>query len=85
MCFYRHKRKAPVWIENTHFLASSDFSCSVCGYKTGKPKQYCPNCGAGPLKIEYEDREMQEWLEENPGCDDIDFEIYMNCDIYDED
>ena len=51
----------------------------------GKPKQYCPNCGAGPLKIEYEDREMQEWLEENPGCDEVDFEIYMNCDIYDED
>ena len=85
MCLFAKKRRTPVWTENTHFLASSDFICSECRFKTDKPRDYCPRCGAGPMKTEYADPVMQEWLEENPGCDEVDYEMYMDCDIYDED
>lgn len=72
------------WIENIHAFSDSDFICSNCRKKYDKPYRTCPHCGAQINKIDWDDKDMHDWLDANPGCDEIDYEEYLECDIWDD-
>ncbi len=77
--------KPAKWTERTHLLSDPDYICSACGGKSDKPYKTCPHCGAHTAKVKWDDKEMHDWLDANPGCDEIDYEEFLECDIWDED
>ena len=84
--YSKQKREKPAeWLEDSRFFSDSDFICSRCRKKADRPYEICHHCGARIGRIRWEDRDLHDWLDANPGCDEIDYEEWLECDIYDDD
>ncbi len=48
------------WIRNTHLFGLDDYKCSACGWKTDKPYDRCPGCGADM----HGQKDGESWVDE---------------------